>query len=337
MDNQEQKIKLLEEKVKILEETIETLKNMQMSEQMQRYLSSRTQTLKIAELINSLSDKPELDLSSECKKVEEIQAKKKDIDEQIKLAINSDNKYLEDFYTSSNCFEYQIEDGIDSTTGELIEELTEYIGKGIRITSYIGFDFDKIVIPKTIDGLPVISIGVQAFREAAFSQIIIPDTVIAIWEYAFYDCKKMIYINLSEELVYLGQSCFSNSGLKYIKFPNKIIEIPSFCCNNCQKLKGISLGQQIQTIKNCAFSSTAISQVIIPENVEIINVTAFGDNNEKIIECVFLGKNTMVAASFRGGLRGIKCIYCLPGSEILKYARENNIPVKPLSEFKSEE
>lgn len=337
MNEYEKKIKALEEKVKILEETVETLRKMQMSEQMQTYLNSRTQTLKFVELINSLSDKQKFDLNCEKKKIEELRARKQSIDKQIKKAINSDCKYLENFYTDVDCFEYQIEDGIDSATGELNEELVEYIGKGMRITSYIGFDSEIIIIPKTINGLPVISIGVQAFREANFSQIIIPDTVIAIWEYAFYDCEKMIHINLPETLIYLGSSCFYNSGLKYIHFLNKIEEIPSCCCNNCQKLKNIFLGKQIKKIGHDAFSDSAITQVIIPENVESIKVTSFSQNDEKIIECAFWGKNTSVDASYRGSLRGIKCIYCLPGSTIQRYARENNIPVKPLSEFKSEE
>lgn len=38
MNDYEQRIKILEEKVGILEETLETLKNMQMSEQMKGYL-----------------------------------------------------------------------------------------------------------------------------------------------------------------------------------------------------------------------------------------------------------------------------------------------------------
>ena len=315
MDNQEQKIKLLEEKVKILEETIETLKNMQMSEQMQSYLSSRTQTLKIAELINSLSDKPELDLSSECKKVEEIQAKKKDIDEQIKLAINSDNKYLEDFYTSSNCFEYQIEDGIDSTTGELIEELTEYIGKGIRITSYIGFDFDKIVIPKTIDGLPVISIGKKAFINSTVSKVILPNSLIAILNEAFSGCENLEDIILPDGLEFIGNKAFSFSGIIKIKFSKNMKKI-GIICFGCNRLK----------------------IAIIPENVEKVHSCAFENWSKKTssVECVFEGLNTSLSG-WTYKFRNVYKIYCLPGSEIQKYANEHNIPVKPLSEFKSEE
>lgn len=69
MNEYEKKIKALEEKVKILEETVETLRKMQMSEQMQTYLNSRTQTLKFVELINSLSDKQKFDLNCEKKKL----------------------------------------------------------------------------------------------------------------------------------------------------------------------------------------------------------------------------------------------------------------------------
>ena len=51
MSDLEQRVKALETKVKILEETLETLKNMQLSEQMDEYIQSKSKSLKLVNLI----------------------------------------------------------------------------------------------------------------------------------------------------------------------------------------------------------------------------------------------------------------------------------------------
>ena len=94
MNEYEKKIKALEEKVKILEETLKTIKNMQMSEQMEEYIRSKDRVLKIADLINGISGKTELDLSKEENAVKEIQKKKRTIDEQIAAALNNSNNFF---------------------------------------------------------------------------------------------------------------------------------------------------------------------------------------------------------------------------------------------------
>ena len=77
MNDLEQRVKTLETKVKVLEETLETLKNMSLSEQMGSFIQSRQKSLRMVELINSVSDDDKLDfdtakiLISEYKKVKE--------------------------------------------------------------------------------------------------------------------------------------------------------------------------------------------------------------------------------------------------------------------------
>lgn len=317
MNDYEQRIKVLEEKVKILEETLETLKNMQMSEQMQGYIKAKTRTLKMAELINSISDKPELDLSKELEAVKELEGKKREIDEEIEDALKSCNDYPDNCVTDMQFFKYEIETGNyyynDGQDESSIDALQPYIGKGIRITEYNGFE-KTVVIPRIINGLPVVSIGTDAFRNAYPSEIILPNSIKAILNCAFFSCQNIKSIILPEDIEYIGHHCFSYSSLETIKFPDAIKTI-GMVCYNCDKLR----------------------TVIIPENVEKVDGRAFSYNNKKkkSIECVFYGCNTTVS----NGLfeRYVKTIYCLPGSTIQKYAREYNIPIKPLSEFKPEE
>lgn len=342
MNDYEQRIKVLEEKVKILEETLETLKNMQMSEQMQGYIKAKTRTLKMAELINSISDKPELDLSKEENAVKQIQEKKKSVDEQITEAMNHASTVTVMDETSPEFFNYEIENAITVSgyTRYEVIALKPYVGNGIRITSYNGFGSNDVIIPKYIDGLPVVSIGEKAFMNATFSNIIIPNTVVAILESAFEGCTNISHIDLPENLRFIGNSCFNKSGLTDIIFPDNLVEISKDCCFYCKNLKSAIIGSNVKNINFFAFCGTSVTKIVIPDNVDSINYNAFGSDIDKCdVECAVLGKNTTVKEESysREKLNNVKCIYCLPGSEIQKYAREHNIPMKPLSEFKPEE
>ncbi len=342
MNDYEQRIKVLEEKVKILEETLSTLKNMQMSEQMQGYIKAKTRTLKMAELINSISDKPELDLSKEENAVKQIQEKKKSVDEQITEAMNHASTVTVMDETSPELFNYEIENAVTGSgyTSYEVIALRPYVGNGIRITSYNGFGSNDVIIPKYINGLPVVCIGEKAFMNATFSNIIIPNTVVAILESAFEGCTNISHIDLPENLRFIGNSCFNKSGLTDIIFPDNLLEISQDCCFYCKNLKSVIIGRNIKIINYFAFCSTSVTKIVIPDNVESINNNAFGSRYYKCdVECAILGMNTTITGGglLNDKLHNVKCIYCLPGSEIQKYGREHSILVKPLSEFNLEE
>lgn len=337
MNDYEQRIKVLEEKVKILEETLETLKNMQMSEQMQSFIQAKMRTFKMVELINSISNKSELDMSKEMNAVKEIQDAKERIDKHISNSLNNCGVFSNLHVNNPYDFRYEVENAKDSCNN-VISELVPYIGKGIRITEYIGFELERVIIPKTINGMPVISIGELAFAESKFSEIILPDSLIAIMDHAFDECENLTHIDLPNGLMYIGEMAFSGSGLKYISFPDNLREISVACCSCCLNLDYVKIGNKIEKIDIYAFEATNINRIVIPENVKYISGQAFSPNiigSQPVVECAFLGDKTDIECDEQ--FRNVKMIYCLPGSAIQKFAREYNIPMKPLSEFKPEE
>ena len=333
MNDYEQRIKVLEDKVKILEETLETLKNMQMSEQMEGYIKAKTRTLKMAELINSVSDDNELDLSKEQNALNEIKNKKKSIDEQVESALKSN--YSEECATDIKYFEYEIENGMGDYDSP-VQELAEYIGKGIRITAYNGFDCKSIIIPKEIDGLLVTSIGEKVFQNTSISKVILPKSLKAILKNAFYSCSQLTHIDLPDGLVHMGFGCFEKSGLKKINIPDSVYQIKYNCFWGCKNMTSAHIGKNLSTLESNVFRDTAINTLIIPENVQRVSNCVIGSNfyRDANVTFVFLGKETTIDGE---RLKNVKMIYCLPGSNAQKHAREYNIPMKPLSEFKMEE
>ena len=366
MNELEQRVKALEAKVKILEETLETLKSMSLSEQMGSYIQARSKSLKMVDLLNSVSGEKTLDFDKERETLSGVQTAKKAVDDQISQALRNNGTFSEEFPDDPRYFNYEVEMGMTTNTlwkrQEKNPALAALVGRGIRITAYNGFETDRVIIPREIDGQPVISIGEKAFKNATISEVILPKSIKAILDEAFSGCTNLKHIDLPETLEHMGSFCFSKSGLTELAFPSTLKMIPSFCCDGCSDLANISIGHQVTKIDYSAFRGCAkLATVVLPESLTEIGTKAFSETaittfifpsrmlkvskdfcdsgysrysrNTSNITCVFLGKDTMID----GRLVNVSLIFCLPGSRIQQAAREYSIPIKPLSEFRMED
>ena len=130
-------------------------------------------------------------------------------------------------------------------------------GRGIIITGYKG-NGGEVVIPPTIDDMPVLEIGKEAFMgghsvHTSFddiTSIIVPDSVEVIGEYAF---ARML-------------------GLTKATLPNGLKIIPSFAFSSCRKLVTVNLPTSLEAIHERAFMSCwELSELIIPATLTGIN------------------------------------------------------------------
>ena len=63
----------------------------------------------------------------------------------------------------------------------------EKVGGGYEVTGIGDCTDEHMVIPALYNNHPVTSIGDSAFQGASISDVIIPDSIIKIVDYAFYD------------------------------------------------------------------------------------------------------------------------------------------------------
>ena len=110
----------------------------------------------------------------------------------------------------------------------------------IVITAYTGTDAD-VVIPETIDGMPVVEIAARAFRgNTGLVSVSIPDSVTAIGYRTFEGCVNLESVRMPEALTSIGGECF----------------------NSCAKLAEIFIPDKVQFIGNGAFDGcTGLSRV----------------------------------------------------------------------------
>jgi BspA type Leucine rich repeat region (6 copies) len=89
----------------------------------------------------------------------------------------------------------------------------------ITITGYIGYSIDVVVIPASINGYPVTSIGSRAFYfKQDVKKVVIPDTITNIGDYAFYYNSSLTNINIPSGVSLIADYVFSYCNLTNISY-----------------------------------------------------------------------------------------------------------------------
>jgi hypothetical protein len=130
----------------------------------------------------------------------------------------------------------------------------------ITITSYIGTN-SVVVIPDTINRLPVTSIGQYAFFLGTnITSVTISTNITSIGERAFDNCTSLTSLEIPNSVTYIGESlCSWCSSLTNVTLGSGVTSIGEPAFNNCTNLRGIN----VET-NNPVYSS--VSGVLFDEN-----------------------------------------------------------------------
>lgn len=183
---------------------------------------------------------------------------------------------------STNDFTDEYKNKLD-TPAEIQNRIFTYIsyqslGNEIKIT-HCGADIEgDHIIPEVIEGLPVTTIGAQAFYKCInLTGLIIPNTVKEIQTGAFAECINLKNVALSENLEgYIEDAVFAScQSLESIKIPSNIEHIGNQAFSNCG-LKNITFEGKISTIGDEAFrGSSSITSISLPISLTSIGAKAF--------------------------------------------------------------
>ncbi|AKB27731.1 Chitin binding protein [Methanosarcina siciliae T4/M] len=152
-------------------------------------------------------------------------------------------------------------------------------GTSVTITGYIGSGGD-IVIPSTIKGMPVTTIGASAFKSNTnITSATIPDSVTSISDYAFLSCSGLTTVTIGSGVTTIGDSAFYGcTSLTSVTIGNNVTTIGTYAFRGCTALTSVTIPDSVTTIGTYAFyGCTYLTSVTIGNNVTSVGSSAFQD------------------------------------------------------------
>ncbi|MBQ2729953.1 MAG: leucine-rich repeat protein [Clostridia bacterium] len=136
----------------------------------------------------------------------------------------------------------------DSAEG--FEYLIDEDAGEVEVTGYAG-NKAVLVIPNTIEGLPVTKIGYRAFyRNEMITHITVPESVKSIGTGAMAMCWYLESVKLSYGLENIGAGAFrNNSFLSEVNIPESVTYIGENAFYGCSSLKSIHIPATVQKIE----------------------------------------------------------------------------------------
>ena len=140
-------------------------------------------------------------------------------------------------------------------------------------------------IPRYLNGIKVKAIGNEAFAadegedSYSFSKLILPDTLTAIGEKAFMNCKNLVEVSLPRNVSVLSDYIFAGcSSLKLFVSPDAVTSIGKGALSGCSSLVAVNLSKNLKSIGDEAFASCImLPNIVIPGSVTSIGDDAFYD------------------------------------------------------------
>ena len=157
-----------------------------------------------------------------------------------------------------------------------------------------------LVIPRTIEGCPVVGVDLWAFYDcdiitsvafpetvtyidiASFydcdllTEVYIPDSVTNLEDRSFADCDALERVTLSKNLHYICYGVFRNCALTSVELPAGIRAIDESAFAGCASLTSVTIPGSVETIWHYAFEDcVSLTSVTIEEGVKAIFGSAF--------------------------------------------------------------
>ena len=105
----------------------------------------------------------------------------------------------------------------------------------------------------------------------------LPGEVQVIGAYAFFNCRNLAHVYMTEGLTEIRDSAFAGcSGLENVELPAGTRSIGSFAFEYCERLNSIGLPEGLETIGSNAFSLCGrLTEVDLPEGLSYLGDDAF--------------------------------------------------------------
>ena len=162
---------------------------------------------------------------------------------------------------SVTSIDYRAFEGCSSLTSVYISD----------IASWCGIAFDSS------DSNPLGSGASLYLNGKLVTDLIIPNSVTNIGNYAFSNCSSLTSITIPDSVTSIGGSAFSNcSSLTSITIPDSVTSIGWYAFCNCSSLASITIPNSVTSIDRDTFDGcSSLTSITIPDSVTSIDYYAF--------------------------------------------------------------
>jgi hypothetical protein len=244
-------------------------------------------------------------------------------------------------YLDASYRNYYVDPAIDGNNSYgfrvvVVSDFNSTINNGeVTITGYTGTG-GVVEIPATIGGLPVTTIGQNAFQsKTSVTSVVIPNGVTTILDAAFAGCSGMTAITLPNSLTSIGGYVFDGcSSLQSITIPDGVISIGPNAFAWCTSLAGITLPSGLKKIISGTFwACSNLTNITIPGGVDEIQYNAFL-NCSKLASVYFQGNTppTIGVNAFSGIASGAVGYYPATASVVWGSVTVAGLTVTPFGQ-----
>jgi BspA type Leucine rich repeat region (6 copies) len=128
-----------------------------------------------------------------------------------------------------------------------------------------------LTIPATIDGYPVVAIGVSAFEgpRTDILRVVFPNTLTSVANFAFKNCNALTRVEFSNtSLTTIGDEAFEFCPITSLLFPSTLTSIGGAAFNLCTSLTSVILSNTSLTyIGIGAFAFCPFTSVTLPDTL----------------------------------------------------------------------
>jgi hypothetical protein len=198
-----------------------------------------------------------------------------------------------------------------------------YIASGVIGGNIVG----SVNIPLTYNGLPVVEIGDECFRDQEFltgatiggnvvtigtkafqdcialTSISHPDSVTTIKGYAYDGCYFLTSLNIGNNVTTIFAFAFNGcSRLASINIPDSVTVIARSAFTNCQLANPITIGSGLTSISSSLFfNCRAVTELTLPSAITYIGFTPFYFNvSLTTLNCLATTAPSIETSSFNG-------------------------------------
>ena len=170
--------------------------------------------------------------------------------------------------------------GVNLPTADACFTFNSEIGE---ITDYDDNCEKNVIIPSTIGGVAVTSIGTQAFRNNTLTSVNIPDSVTSIGNFAFY-INALASVTIPNSVINIGEGAFNNNQLPdseafiYARNSDGSEDNTTIVSYGGAKRSNVVIPNSVTSIGNWTFYANSITSITIPDSVTSIGKVAFNNN-----------------------------------------------------------